>query len=170
MARAPDALWPRWIFLRALGLIFFSAFYSLAFQIHGLIGRRGILPVAEYLGRAASVVPGIKRLWYVPSVLWLGSSDRALTAVIALGIICSLLVVVNVWPKLNLIACTILFLSCVVTLQDFSSYQSDGMLLEAGLISIYFAPRGVWPGLGAADPPSSISLFMLRWEWFRIYF
>ena len=63
-----------------------------------------------------------------------------------------------------------LFLSCVVTLQDFSSYQSDGMLLEAGLISIYFAPRGVWPGLGAADPPSSISLFMLRWEWFRIYF
>ena len=96
MARAPDALWPRWIFLRALGLIFFSAFYSLAFQIHGLIGRRGILPVAEYLGRVSAVVPGIKRLWYVPSVLWLGTSDRALTAVVALGIVCSLLVVVNV--------------------------------------------------------------------------
>ena len=28
----------RWIFLRALGAIFFSAFYSLFFQIRGLIG------------------------------------------------------------------------------------------------------------------------------------
>jgi hypothetical protein len=58
----------------------------------------------------------------------------------------------------------------VAALQDFSSYQSDGMLLEAGFISVFFAPRGVWPGLGAADPPSRLSRFMLRWEWFRIYF
>jgi hypothetical protein len=29
----PGHLWPRWIFLRALGLIYFSAFYSLLFQI-----------------------------------------------------------------------------------------------------------------------------------------
>src|SRR6202040_2475092 len=39
-------LWSRWLFLRALGAIFFSAFYSLAFQIHGVIGTRGILPAA----------------------------------------------------------------------------------------------------------------------------
>jgi len=28
----------------------------------------------------------------------------------------------------------------------------------------------VRPGLGTTDPPSRFSLFMLRWEWFRIYF
>ncbi len=39
--------WPRWIFLRALGAIFFSAFYSLWFQIHGLIGPNGISPAAS---------------------------------------------------------------------------------------------------------------------------
>ena len=39
----------RWIFLRALGVIYFSAFYSLVFQIRGLIGPRGILPAEEYL-------------------------------------------------------------------------------------------------------------------------
>src|SRR4029078_12200633 len=66
--------------------------------------------------------------------------------------------------------CTLLFLSCIGVLQDFSSYQSDGMLLEAGLISIFFAPRGIRPGLGAANPQSGFRLFMLRWEWFRIYF
>lgn len=169
-ARVSDALWPRWIFLRALGLIFFSAFYSLAFQIHGLIGPRGILPATEYLSRVASVLPGLVRLWYIPSVLWLGAGDRALTVVVVLGIVSSLLVVANVWPRLTIGACTLLFLSCITTLQDFSSYQSDGMLLEAGLISIFFAPRGIWPRLGSADPPSAISLFMLRWEWFTIYF
>jgi hypothetical protein len=169
-ARAGDSLWPRWLFLRALGLIFFSAFYSLADQIHGLIGPRGILPASDYLARVVSVVPGIERVWYVPSVLWLGASDRALTIVVVLGIVCSLLVVANAWPRMSLAACTLLFLSCVATLQDFSSYQSDGMLLEAGLISIFFAPRRIRPGLGGADPPSAISLFMLRWEWFTIYF
>ena len=46
-------LWPRWIFLRALGLIYFSAFYSLLFQIKGLIGPDGILPAVDYLQAVA---------------------------------------------------------------------------------------------------------------------
>lgn len=160
--------WPRWIWLRALGAIFFSAFYALAFQIHGLIGRHGILPVQEYLTQVS--VAGAKRFWYVPSVLWLNASDHALTFVVLAGLASSLLLVMNVWPRLQIAICTVLFLSCVTTLQDFSSYQSDGMLLEAGVISWFFAPRGVRPGLASRDPPSWASLFMLRWEWFRIYF
>jgi len=83
-APAGGYLWPRWLFLRALGLIFFSAFYSLAFQIHGLIGERGILPATAYLRAISDAVPGIKRLWYAPSVLWLGSSDRALRGLVLL--------------------------------------------------------------------------------------
>jgi len=39
--RPEEALWARWIWLRALGLIFLSAFYSLAFQIIGLLGILG---------------------------------------------------------------------------------------------------------------------------------
>src|SRR2546423_1929900 len=42
--------------------------------------------------------------------------------------------------------------------------------MEAGFISFFVAPRGIRPGLGATDPPSRFSLFMLQWEWFRIYF
>ena len=44
------------------------------------------------------------------------------------------------------------------------------MLLEAGFISLFFAPPGFLPGLGRAHPPTRASLFLLRWEWFRIYF
>jgi len=166
----PGYLRPRWLFLRALGLIFFSAFYALAFQIHGLIGERGILPAGEYLANVAHALPGLARFWLAPTLLWLSAGDRALTAVVAAGVVCSLALVLNVWPRLAVALCTLLFLSCVGALQDFSSYQSDGMLLEAGFISIWFAPRGLRPGLGAHDPPSPASLWLLRWEWFRIYF
>src|SRR5437867_7401200 len=162
--------WPRWLFLRALGLIFFSAFYSLAFQIHGLIGERGILPAHFYFYQLSTALGAIERTWYAPSLLWLSASDRALTLVVGAGLIASLLLILNIWPRLTVATCEILFLSCIAVLQDFSSYQSDGMLLEAGFVSVFFAPRGTFPGLGAIDPPSRFSRFMLEWEWFRIYF
>jgi hypothetical protein len=163
-------LWPRWLFLRGLGLIFFSAFYSLAFQIHGLVGERGILPAGLYLDQLSSDIGAFARVWYAPTLLWIASGDRALTLVVAAGMGCSVLLVLNIWPRLSVALCTVFFLSCIAALQDFSSYQSDGMLLEAGFLSVFFAPGGVRPALGTSAPPSPFSLFMLRWEWFRIYF
>ena len=44
---SPRRLAARWVFLRALGLIFFSAFYSLLRQVRGLIGTDGLLPAQE---------------------------------------------------------------------------------------------------------------------------
>ena len=174
VARAPGYLWARWLFLRALGLIFGSAFYSLAFQIRGLVGARGILPAREYLPAVARAVPAPERYWLVPTVFWAapngGVADWALTLAVAGGLVGSLLLVVNRWPRAAVVLCTLLFLSCVGVLQDFSAYQSDGMLLEAGFLSCFFAPAGARPGLGAADPPTWLSLWLLRWEWFRIYF
>ncbi len=46
---APGRLIPRWLFLRALGLIYFSTFYSLLRQALGLIGPDGLQPAGEYL-------------------------------------------------------------------------------------------------------------------------
>jgi lipase maturation factor len=164
------ALWPRWIFLRCLGLIFFSAFYSLAFQIQGLIGTDGILSAEAYLEDVARILPGLSRFYQVPTVLWLGAGNGALTALVWGGLIASVLLVFNLWPRSTIAVCLVLFLSFISAAQDFSSYQSDGMLLEAAFLSLFLAPRGLRPGLGVDQPPSRASLFMLRWEWFRIYF
>ncbi|HEY0781852.1 MAG TPA: lipase maturation factor family protein, partial [Thermoanaerobaculia bacterium] len=86
------------------------------------------------------------------------------------GMVAALLLTANVWPRATIAVCFVLFLSFVSAARDFSAYQSDGMLLEAAFLSFFFAPRGLWPGLGADRPPSVASLFLLRWEWFRIYF
>jgi hypothetical protein len=161
--------WSRWLFLRALGLIFFSAFYSLAFQIHGLNGPRGILPAADYL-RLIGRAYGGQRFWLAPTLLWLGAGNAALTALVAVGFVASAALVLNLWPRAALAVATVAFMSFVTAAQDFSSYQSDGMLLEAGFLSLFLAPPGLRPRLGAAHPPSWASLWLLRWEWFRIYF
>ena len=86
------------------------------------------------------------------------------------GMVASLLLLLNIWPRGMLAICFVCFLSFVSAAQDFSSYQSDGMLLEAGFISLFFAPPGLRPGMGWNHPPSRASLFLLQWEWFRIYF
>ncbi len=165
---ARGCLLARWIFLRGLGLIYFSAFYSLVFQIKGLIGPGGILPADEYLMALAKL--SAVRFWYAPTLLWFSSSSHALTAICWIGMLASALVVFNIWPRVTLAICFMCFLSFVAVAQDFSGYQSDGMLLEAGFLSLFFAPAGVRPGLGQNSRPIRASLFLLQWEWFRIYF
>src|SRR5271170_2358063 len=166
---ASDRLIPRWIFLRCLGLIYFSAFFSLVFQIRGLIGPEGILPANDYLQAVAHSF-GHARFWFAPTLLWFSSGSPMLVAFCWAGMLASLLLVFNVWPRGALAVCFVCFLSFVSAAGDFSGYQSDGMLLEAGFIALFFAPSGFHPGLAASRPPSRASLFLLQWEWFRIYF
>jgi hypothetical protein len=113
---------------------------------------------------------GVTRYWYAPSLYWISSSSQMLMAVTWLGLAASVVAFANVWPRISFFVCWICFLSFVAASGDFSSYQSDGMLLEAGFIVLFFAPRGVRPRWGEDSPPSRASLFLLQWEWFRIYF
>ncbi len=165
-----DRLIPRWIFLRALAAIYFSAFYSLLFQIKGLIGPEGILPASQYPGGGGAVAwpersTGMRRRCTGSRPVRQhddgGDVDRADRVGVAF---------LNLWPRLSFFVCFVCFLSFVGASGEFSGYQSDGMLLEAGFLALFFAPRGLMPGWGASDPPSRASLWLLQWEWFRIYF
>jgi lipase maturation factor 1 len=166
----PGHLGPRWIFLRALAAIFFSAFYSLVYQAQGLIGPNGILPANNYLDAVSSFVHGLSKYWSVPSLFWISSTDHALVIVCSIGMLAAALLFLNLCPRLMTAICFVCYLSFVAILQDFSSYQSDGMLLEAGFLCLFFAPWGWRPGWGAFNPPSRACTFLLLWEWFRIYF
>ncbi len=166
---APGRLVPRWIVLRALALIYFSAFYSLLFQINGLIGPEGILPARQYLAAVAQSL-GLARYWYAPSLFWLSSGSAMLMAVTWIGLAASVVAFFNLWPRLCFFVCFVCFLSFVAASGVFSGYQSDGMLLAAGFLALFFSPSGLQPGWGAHHPPSRAALFLLQWEWFRIYF
>ena len=166
---ATDRFLSRWIFLRGLGLVYFSAFFPLVFQIRGLIGPQGILPAREYLQSATQQL-GAARFWYVPSMLWLSSGSHALMGLCYIGMLAAVLLVFNIWPRATLAACFVCFLSFVSAAGDFSGYQSDGMLLEAGFLSLFFVPPGFRPGLATRHPPARAAWLLLLWEWLRIYF
>jgi hypothetical protein len=168
-AGPPGYLLPRWLFLRALGFIYFSAFYSLVFQIRGLLGPDGLLPAGMYLQKIKELL-GSSGYWYAPTLLWFDSSNHALLALCWIGMIASLLLFLNLWPRAMLVVCFLMFLSFVTAAQDFSGYQSDGMLLAAGFVGFFFAPGGLRPGWGEGAPPSRASLWLLRILWFSIYF
>src|SRR5437870_6399657 len=97
----PSYLRARWIWLRALGGIFFSAFCSLYFQIHGLIGPNGILPAASYLDAVRSAL-GAKGYWYAPTLLWLSASDRALSALVWIGLAASTALNLSLRPRVSI--------------------------------------------------------------------
>ena len=161
---------PRWLFLRAFALVYFSAFFSLVFQIRGEIGPQGILPAGPYFQQLAQGLGRFERFWYAPTLLWITGGNHTLLALCWVGMLASIILFLNFWPRAMLVICFVCFLSFIAAAQDFASYQSDGMLLEAGFISLFFAPPGFRPGLARLSPPSRASLFLLQWEWFRIYF
>src|SRR5713101_7524274 len=72
---AADRLLPRCIFLRALGLIYYSAFFSLVFQIKGLIGPHGVLPANEYLQAVAEQCGRAAGFFRVP-IRWDAARSR----------------------------------------------------------------------------------------------
>ena len=87
----------RSIFLRLLGLVYLSAFWSLGVQVDGLIGSQGILPVGSYLSNVHDVL-GAKAYWLLPTLLWFDSSDASLHGLCWAGAVVSGLLMVGFLP------------------------------------------------------------------------
>jgi hypothetical protein len=160
----------RSILLRGLGLIYLSAFGSLAVQLDGLIGSRGILPAAEFLQRAAGVLgTGASTYWQLPTLFWINASDRALHAICWGGVVLSVLLVAGFLPGACLVLLWIAYLSLTVTGQDFLSFQWDILLLESGLLAILLTPWG-WRLGRDGDEPGRFAVWLFRWLVFRLTF
>ena len=164
-----EHLWARWILLRALGFFFLSAFLSLAPEVHSLVGPAGILPADAYL-HSLSAAKGALAFASAPSLLWVRCDDAALTALVLVGIVSSMLLLLNLLPRASAVVSAIVLLSFMNAAPALSHSQPDGILVETGFLGALFAPRGLRPRLGATFPPTRIAYLLLLLEWFRVYF
>lgn len=130
------------LYRRLLGVIYFSAFASLATQVTGLAGKDGILPVAEYLQRALEQ-HGPAAYLKIPSLFWLFQSDIFLQAACWLGMAASLLIIFNYLARIALLLNFILYLSLFYACQVFLQFQWDLLLLECGFLALFLA-HGTW--------------------------
>ena len=151
--------------LAGLGLCYLAGFWSFGVQVRGLIGSGGLAPAARYLDAAAAQL-GPARYWELPTVAWISASDRALVGFCALGALASLGLVFDVATGACALACWALYLSLCVVGSDFMGFQWDSLLLEAGLIALFFAPWALHKKSRTA--PSRGALFLLRLLLFKL--
>ena len=155
----PTYVLTRRLFLRLLGVVWFLAFVSLAGQIVGLVGERGIMPAGRFLDWVGSSY-GAGAWRQLPTVFWLGASDGALRTVAWGGAVLSILLVFGVAPVPVLFLLWALYLSLAVAGQDFLSFQWDALLLETGLLAMLWAPAAWRLGRRERSPPELARLLV----------
>ncbi len=166
----------RWLFLRLLGVVYLTAFGSMAWQIIGLNGLHGVLPTHQLLEIVRERLGG-PGYWFYPTLSWFDSSDYALQLIAWAGTALSFLVIFGIATGPALLMLGILWLSLVTGGGEFTEFQSDGMLLEATWLSLFFVPwqwfEPPWPvpkNLVKQRPPPKASLWLLRFMVFRLMF
>jgi lipase maturation factor 1 len=153
--------------VRGLGVIYAIAFLSLAVQVRGLIGDQGILPLRRFLPFVHEAL-GARAFYRVPTLFWLGHSDFALIAAASIGAVLACILVAGFAPRIVLAMLWLLYLSLSVAGQVFLQFQWDALLLEAGLISIVYAPRGLRPDWRVEPQP--VARMLVWWLCFRLMF
>lgn len=149
----------RLLFQRGLALVYLIAFIAARNQFRGLLGSRGLTPMATFVAR----VP-FRR---APSIFHWRSSDRAFLAVAWTGIALSasalvglfdhgpILLTMAVWGVL-----WALYLSIVNVGQRWWSFGWESLLCEVGFLAIFLGPADV-------EAPAAV-LVLLWWLLFRL--
>ena len=166
-------LWPRWLILRAVGIIYLLVFAGIIAEGGALIGPNGIAPLSDFAAAQAKLYPNaLEGFLRAPGLFWLGAGPAMIATLEWAGLAAAAALTLNLWPRLALFGCWLIFLSFLTAAGGhfFSLTQPDQLMIETALLCIPFAPRGLRPGLGAASPPRPIAVFAMRWLLFRIMF
>lgn len=158
---APEYWIARFVFERALALIYLVAFVVALNQFRPLLGERGLLPAPAFL-RAT-------RFRDTPSIFHVRYSDRLLVVVCWTGIALALLALSTLPQRAPLpvsmlvwFALWALYMSIVNVGQTFYGFGWESLLLETGFLAIFI---GSWD----IAPPVLI-MWLLRWLLFRLEF
>jgi len=167
--RETSYLWPRWVVLRGVGLVYVVIFTGMLQEGRALGGPHGLRPIADYCALAEQILPNVfVRILRLPTLFLISSDPLMISALAWGGLAAAIALVLNLWPRLALFACWAILLSFVGVWREFASTLNDPLMLETALLCIPFAPAGLRPGLGAASPPRPITVFMMRWLLIRI--
>ena len=161
----------RFVFLRALGCIYFVAFLGVFNQYKGLFGHRGLLPANQFLQRVHETYgSALKRFWKLPSLFWVHISDQfmAILAFIwnyyfggcCIGVIKWCVFVYIVGSLYVICACG----------QVFYGYGWESLLLETGFLAIFLYPFFNLSLFPQHHPPPKLIMFLLIWVLFRNMF
>ena len=162
---APDYWLTRFVFERALGVIYFVAFLVTVNQFRPLLGDRGLLPAPEFI--RAVPFRASPTLFHL-----IGYSDRKLLFVAWTGVAVSLVAMTGLldgtlytFPFASMVVFAllwVLYLSIVNIGQTFYSFGWESLLLETGFLTIFLGP--------ITTTPQFSLIVLMRWLLFRVEF
>lgn len=172
-------------FLWCMSVIYLCAFSSLYYQIPGLYGENGILPVSSVIALESGTAQVEKKAKELPSLLWLAPSfGLDVPTFMEFLSIVGMLVSFGgmIWVRLrdcaNFGLLWILYFSLYQGGQTFLWFQWDILLLEAGFLTVITAPLGLlqWSKSNTAfsglphRPHDTVTFWLIRWLLFRLMF
>jgi hypothetical protein len=158
----------RSVFLRLLGLVYFAAFASAAYQVVPLLGQHGLLPARRFV-EAQTLEHGSTWAAFqeTPSLFFWHVSDGALLGASLLGAALSLAVLAGLENALVLLVSWALYLSLDHVGQRFWGYGWEMLLVEVGLSAVFLCPARRFAPLSTAAV-SRIGVWLMRWILFRL--
>jgi hypothetical protein len=155
----------RFLFQRALAVIYLSAFLVALFQFRPLAGEDGLLPIDRYVEHASFTDQ--------PSLFYYYPSDRVIGVAAGAGVGLSLVALLGLpyflpepYPVVVSVAVWALlwglYLSFVNAGQLFYGYGWESMLLETGFLAVFL-------GAGETAPPVLV-IWLVKWVLFRNMF
>jgi hypothetical protein len=148
---------------RFIGIIYFISFGAFAFQIKGLLGSNGILPIKSYL-EALKLYYGKKAIYFSPSIFWYKNNDSFLLFIMYIASLMGLCLAFSPWPLLSSV---LLFILCILQLSLLNVGQSFlGFGWELYMIQITIGTFF----LSFTSPPNFLNLISLNLLLFAIHF
>ena len=151
----------RWLFERALALVYVVAFLVAVNQFVPLLGEHGLLPVPAWVRQVPFRAS--------PSLFHLFPTDTAFRGAAWLGLGLSLLALTGAAGRIGSAATAavwalvwLLYLSFVNVGQTFYGFGWETLLLETGFLAIFLG--------GRTTEPASVITWLLRWLLFRLMF
>ena len=105
----------------------------------------------------------------VPSLLWFGSSDLMLHVWLGLGTLAAALLVFGLFPAASAFVAWLCYLSFAAAVPVFLNFQWDALLLEAGLLTVFYVPWTRYLRFGFSAP-SRLGRLLVWWLLFRLMF
>jgi len=149
----------RWLFERALALLYAVAFLVALNQFVPLLGEHGLLPVPRFVRQVPFRI--------TPSLFYLAPTDTAFRAAAWLGLALSVVALLGLASRVRSVAGAgvwallwLLYLSFVNVGQTFYGFGWETLLLETGFLAIFLG--------GRATRDAIVCPWLLRWVLFRV--
>jgi lipase maturation factor len=162
-APAPEGgyWYSRWLFERALALVYAVGFLVALNQFVPLLGEHGLLPVPRFVRQVPFRI--------TPSLFYLAPTDTAFRAAAWLGLALSVVALLGLASRVRSVAAAgvwallwLLYLSFVNVGQTFYGFGWETLLLETGFLAIFLG--------GHATRDAIVCPWLLRWVLFRLMF